>query len=203
MKPTARRARQSREATATELLDAAEGLFIERGYAATTVADVVKRANVTTGALYHAFPDKQALFSRVAQRVVESLIAQVAAELDVERDPWRQLEVGMQAILAASSGPRVRLAFIEAPVALGLEKWRAIEQAATAPLLGAALSRLVSSRQLTPHRAQLVGRVLRGAMLEAAMAVAESPRPAPVRKELLGLLAAMLAAFRREARRSR
>jgi AcrR family transcriptional regulator len=191
-----RRARQTKAVTAGQLLDVAEALFIERGYAATTVGDVVKRAGVTTGALYHAFPDKQALFSEVAQRAVERLVAQASEKVASETDPWRKLEVGTAAILAASSGPHVRLAFLDAPVVLGLEAWRAIEQKATAPLLGSVLVHLVKSGALTKHRAELLGRVIRGAMLEAAMAIAESGRPEPARRELQGILKAMIGAFR-------
>ena len=194
-----RRARQTRDVTAGQLLDVAERLFIDRGYAATTVGDVVKKARVTTGALYHVFPDKQALFERVAQRVVERLVAQAAAQVAAESDPWRQLEVGAAAILAASSGPGVRLAFLDAPVVLGLEAWRKIEQEATAPLLGSVLGRLVESGALGRQRAELLGRVIRGAMLEAAMAVAESGQPEPARRELEGILKAMIGAFRARA----
>ncbi|MBL8953084.1 MAG: TetR/AcrR family transcriptional regulator [Myxococcaceae bacterium] len=191
-----RRERQTREITAGELLDVAEALFIERGFAATTVGDVVKRANVTTGALYHVFPDKQALFARVARRVVDRLVSTAAAAVAAEKDPWRQLEAGMTAILAGASGPQVRLAFIDAPVVLGLEAWREIEQEATAPLLGSVLMRLAESGALPPQRALLLGRVIRGAMLEAAMAVAESGKPELARVELEGILKTMFGAFR-------
>jgi len=191
-----RRARQNREVTAGQLLDVAEALFIERGYAATTVGDVVKRANVTTGALYHAFPDKQALFAQVARRVVERLVEQAGAAVAAETDPWKQLEAGAAAILEASSAPHVRLAFLDAPVVIGLEAWRAIEQEATAPLLGSVLLRLVKARALSPQRAELLGRVIRGAMLEAAMAIAEAGKPEPARRELQGILKTMIGSFR-------
>ncbi len=190
-----KRERQTRDVTAGQLLDVAERMFIERGYAATTVGDVVKKANVTTGALYHAFPDKQALFERVAQRVVERLVAEAGAAVEAEADPWRQLEVGAAAILAASTAPGVRLAFLDAPVVLGLEKWRAIEQEATAPLLGAVLARLVKSGALSRQRAELLARVIRGAVLEAAMAVAESGKPQAARRELEGILSSMIGSF--------
>lgn len=46
------------------------------------------------------------------------------------------------------------------------------------------------------RHAELLGRVIRGAMLEAAMAIAESSRPEPARRELQGILKAMIGSFR-------
>ncbi len=44
------------------LLDAALRLFSRQGYRATTVRDIAKAAGVSTGNLYHHFPDKEAIF---------------------------------------------------------------------------------------------------------------------------------------------
>lgn len=44
------------------VLDAALHLFAHQGYRATTVRDIADRARVSTGNLYHHFPDKEALF---------------------------------------------------------------------------------------------------------------------------------------------
>ena len=58
-----RHGRQSElEATRTALVDAARELFSERGYADVGTEEIVRRAGVTRGALYHHFRDKQDLF---------------------------------------------------------------------------------------------------------------------------------------------
>ena len=46
------------EETQRNLLDAALELFIERGYAGTSIADIVERASSSVGSLYHHFGDK-------------------------------------------------------------------------------------------------------------------------------------------------
>ena len=51
------------------LVEVAEGLFTEHGYANTSLDAIVAGARVTKGALYHHFSGKQALFEAVFERV--------------------------------------------------------------------------------------------------------------------------------------
>jgi len=44
------------------VLDAALRLFSKRGFRATSVRDIADAANVSTGNLYHHFPDKESIF---------------------------------------------------------------------------------------------------------------------------------------------
>ena len=55
--------------TKRALVDVAEELFTEHGYAATSLDAIVSGAEVTKGALYHHFSGKQALFEAVFERV--------------------------------------------------------------------------------------------------------------------------------------
>jgi AcrR family transcriptional regulator len=50
------------ERSRRQVLDAALELFSHRGYRATTVRDIAREANVSTGNLYHHFPDKETIF---------------------------------------------------------------------------------------------------------------------------------------------
>ncbi|MGZ3442510.1 MAG: TetR/AcrR family transcriptional regulator [Polyangia bacterium] len=69
------RARQDRRAdrTRTKLLDAAQALFLERGYDATLLGDVTERADLGTGTLYLHFRDKRGLYEAVVRRAVLSM----------------------------------------------------------------------------------------------------------------------------------
>lgn len=44
------------------ILDAALDLFSRRGYRATSIRDIASRAVVSTGSVYHHFPDKEAIY---------------------------------------------------------------------------------------------------------------------------------------------
>ncbi len=52
-------------ATRTRLVLAAMRLFWEKGYGSTSVADVLQKAGVNSGSLYHFFPGKQELLLAV------------------------------------------------------------------------------------------------------------------------------------------
>src|SRR5215475_8895008 len=51
--------------TRTRLVITAMQLFAEKGYASTSVADVLQKAQVNSGSLYHFFPGKQDLLLAV------------------------------------------------------------------------------------------------------------------------------------------
>jgi TetR/AcrR family acrAB operon transcriptional repressor len=77
-----RRTKEEAEITKQNLLKAALEVFSHKGYTATRVEDIAKEANVTTGAIYHHFGGKSALYialieassaraNRLAQQIVE------------------------------------------------------------------------------------------------------------------------------------
>jgi AcrR family transcriptional regulator len=53
------------------VLDAALSLFSHQGYRATTVRDIAEKARVSTGNVYHHFPDKEALFRALLDEYME------------------------------------------------------------------------------------------------------------------------------------
>jgi AcrR family transcriptional regulator len=85
-KPTTK-AGQS-EATTAALLTAARELFAERGYADVGTEEIVQRAGVTRGALYHHFKDgKEELFRAVLVQLSAELVRQVVAVAGRSGDP--------------------------------------------------------------------------------------------------------------------
>lgn len=53
------------------VLDAALHLFAHQGYRATAVRDIADKARVSTGNLYHHFPDKEAIFRALIDEYFE------------------------------------------------------------------------------------------------------------------------------------
>jgi AcrR family transcriptional regulator len=53
------------------VLDAALHLFSHQGYRATTVRDIAERGRVSTGSVYHHFPDKETVFRALIDEYLE------------------------------------------------------------------------------------------------------------------------------------
>ncbi len=61
--------------TAERILDAAEDLFAEKGYAATSLGDVADRVGIRSPSLYNHFKNKEALYSAVLERLLDLFAA--------------------------------------------------------------------------------------------------------------------------------
>src|SRR4051795_9527064 len=98
--PGASRRQQYSASTKRALVDVAEGLFTEHGYAATSLDAIVAGAEVTKGALYHHFSGKQALFEAVFEKVESAGSQQTHDALAGHQDPWEKAIAGLRAFLA-------------------------------------------------------------------------------------------------------
>ena len=100
--PTRRKGAQ----TAERILDAAEALFAERGYAGTHLRDVAGRAGLRTPSLYNHFESKEALYAAVLARgigpVLELLseLAEAAAQAEGAPDPEEVVTRVMELLVA-------------------------------------------------------------------------------------------------------
>ncbi len=67
--------------TSDRILDAAEDIFAEKGYSATSLGDVADRVGIRSPSLYNHFKNKEALYEAVLERLLADFSAPLA-ELD-------------------------------------------------------------------------------------------------------------------------
>src|SRR5438105_13286266 len=103
--PGASRRQQYSASTKRALIDVAEQLFTEHGYANTSLDAIVAGAQVTKGALYHHFSGKQALFEAVFDRVENASAKQIQKALRGQGDPWVKARAGLRAVLTVVEQP--------------------------------------------------------------------------------------------------
>ncbi|AQA17979.1 hypothetical protein BST95_06730 [Halioglobus japonicus] len=65
--------------TAERILDAAEDLFAEKGYRATSLGDVADRVGIRSPSLYNHFRNKEALYQAVLERLITEFSQPLAA----------------------------------------------------------------------------------------------------------------------------
>ncbi|MDA8137119.1 MAG: TetR/AcrR family transcriptional regulator [Desulfobacteraceae bacterium] len=73
-------------------------LFLKKGYAKTTINEITKKAEITTGSLYHFFNGKEDILRHISQEVFNGAAAMADVMLGEEADPWQRLalEIGIQ-----------------------------------------------------------------------------------------------------------
>jgi AcrR family transcriptional regulator len=188
---------QQRERSRRRLVDEGARLFAAHGYAAVGLAEIVRAAGVTKGALYHHFDSKADLFRAVLERVQQEVAGQVAAAAEAEPDPWSQLTAGCRAFLEASTAAEVQqVMLVDGPAVLGWAQWRAIDEVTSGRLLAEALTALVDAGIVVPQPVEPLTRLLSGAMNEAALWLARSPDPQRDLDDTWAALARLLAALR-------
>jgi TetR/AcrR family transcriptional regulator len=64
--------------TSDRILDAAEDLFAEKGYSATSLGDVADRVGIRSPSLYNHFKNKEALYEAVLERLLADFSAPLA-----------------------------------------------------------------------------------------------------------------------------
>jgi AcrR family transcriptional regulator len=64
---------------APEILDSALACFAEKGFAATRMEDIARRAGISKGTIYLYFESKEAVFKALAQRIVGSRMGELGA----------------------------------------------------------------------------------------------------------------------------
>ncbi|MBT9526889.1 MAG: TetR family transcriptional regulator [Rhizobacter sp.] len=80
-----------------QLVGIATELFASKGYDGTSLRDIADAAGITKAALYYWFPEKEALFVRVVENRMGSLIRQVSLAIEQAADPIAKIRAFLHA----------------------------------------------------------------------------------------------------------
>ena len=90
-----------------QLLELAEALFAERGYAGASMDQLARRAGVTKPVVYELFGSKDGLFGACVDRSIERLAADISTAVRAEDEPEARLRAGGLAFIRFAAGNRV------------------------------------------------------------------------------------------------
>lgn len=200
-----RKARSSRRqeysaSTKRALIDVAEELFTERGYAGTSLDEIVAGARVTKGALYHHFSGKQALFEAVFERVEDAATQKIRKAVHDHTDPWEKARSGLRAFLdvVQEKGYR-RIVIQEGPAVLGYERFREQEERSTFGIVQEIVAAVLESYDLERSMVETFSRVFFGAMSAAGAAVSSAEDTRRASAEVEAAIAFILAGLQQQA----
>jgi AcrR family transcriptional regulator len=173
------------EATRAAIVRAARELFSSRGYAAVGTNEVVERAGVTRGAMYHHFSEKRALFRAVYEQVEQELVETTASKMHATQDPWEVLVTGARAFFDACTDPALRqIGLVDAPAVLGWQEWREIGTRYVFGLVTFGLQNAMDAGVLRRADVKQLAHLFIGALGEAAMVLANAADPETTRAEV-------------------
>jgi len=179
--------------TRAELIDAARQLFGSRGFGDTSLDEIVAKANVTKGALYHHFSGKEDLFAAVYEQVQHEISDRVVVEF-LQPDPWDALLMGCDLWIDAHLHPDViRIAMRDARAVLDWETVQDVETRFGAVPLRGVLRRAVRTGLIEPQPLRPLALMIMGALNEACFYVVDTDDPAAAREEVRALLSRLLA----------
>jgi len=182
--------------TRAALVSAGRRLFGASGFAATSVEDIAREARVTTGALYHHFPTKAAVFEAVFEQVhAELLAASMSAAAD-GGDIVDLLLAGFGVFLDQVLEPEVqRILLTDAPAVLGLTRFIELDERYAFPATVAALTAANEAGTLRVDDPPTLARLLLGALTRAGLLIAGSAEPTATRDAVAVTLRALITGF--------
>jgi AcrR family transcriptional regulator len=172
------------EATRARLIDVAGELFGNRGYEATSIEDVLEKAEVSKGALYHHFSSKESLFEAVFVEGERECMKTIAAAAMAASDYIESLRIGCQTWLDMVMDPHVRrIAVIDGPAVLGWQRWREIDEEFAFGLTKKVLQAAADAGAIKVGNVDMLAHMTLAMLGEAAMLIARAPDPKVARVE--------------------
>src|SRR5918993_5563874 len=96
---------ERRAATRRALLDAARSMFAEKGYHGAAAEEIVRRAGVTRGALYHHYEDKKDLFRAVVDEMEGEIDEEIEAAERAQPDLPEAVMAGVPGLVEGALQP--------------------------------------------------------------------------------------------------
>jgi AcrR family transcriptional regulator len=194
--PPGKKAEQS-EATRHKLLQVSRKLFATRGYADASIAEIVDRAKVTRGALYHHFESKQDVFRGVYEDLQRELAERFYEAAMKESKVGKRLEVGCEAFLDACLDRGLqRIVLVDSPSVLGWDYWHEIDEKYSLGQMQDALRAGMKDGYFERQPVEPLAQVLFGALNEAGLYIARAENPEAARKEVGKTVLRLIAGLR-------
>src|SRR6201995_1548652 len=168
--------------TRESLIRAGRELFGEKGFRQTSVEDLARGARVTTGALYHHFPTKAALFEAVFEQVHREMLGGSAEAGGGATGALELLDAGFGVFLDWVLVPEVqRILVTDAPAVLGLARYVELDERYALEPAVQALEAATAAGLMRVEDPRTVMPLLFGAMTRAGLLIASAPDPKATR----------------------
>lgn len=187
--------------TRAALITVARRLFTEQGYHATGTGEIVELAQVTRGALYHHFNNKEDLFEAVYRQAERDLTQEAqAATLTMQGQTPQRVIASLDAYLKllASRRDLQRILLVDGPAVLGWERWSAIRSEYELASWARTLALLIERGQMVSAPIEPMAQIIMSAINGAILAVAHASDPEKTLDEMAKALTLLIGGLIRQ-----
>jgi TetR/AcrR family transcriptional regulator, fatty acid metabolism regulator protein len=177
------------------IIDAAERVFASKGYHATLVDEIASEAETSKGGVYFHFPNKQAIFLALLDRVARLLRERIEHAAAQEHDPLSRADSALKQVLDTFRDHRrlARLFMVEALGAGPEFNQRMVEMRADfADLIRRYLDEAVAAEAIPPIDTKTAAAAWFGAINEIITRWALADQPSSRLDEIYPTLRTML-----------
>ena len=163
---------ERRSSTRRRILDAAIGVFAEKGYHDTAVDDIARASETSKGGIYFHFPNKQGIFLALVEYLAGQLVERMESAIESEKGGIAKVEAALRSVLETFAAHRslARILLVEV-VGLGHgfdPKLLAIRVSLTQSIKRH-LDRAVADGAIPPQDTETAARVWLGAINEVVV----------------------------------
>ena len=185
--------------TSSKILVIARKHFSLKGYAETSLEEIVDELGMTRGALYHHFGNKKTLFTAVLAQIQSELGSYVEKNALEAQDSWEQLVEGCVAFVRfATLTENKRILLLDGPNVVEWKEWHRQDEANSFFHLREQLDILSKEGRLISIDLDMAAHMISGALNELSLFLAEKEEEAEVR----GAVSSLLKGFKNHGEKS-
>ena len=189
---------QRGDKTSAALVTVGRKIFSARGYSDTAMEEIVRKAGVTRGALYHHFDGKKGLFLAAFEDAQTDMANRIIQGGKSKRSAWEKLISCTYAFFEACRDSELqRIVLLDAPAVLGWDVWRRVDEEKTLHILRSLLTELIDKGIIKPLLIEPLTHLLSGAANEAVLWIAGSDDPKKAFEEAWSTMKALLCSLRK------
>ena len=174
--------------TRARLLKVARKAFANSGYAGASLEDIARTAGFTTGAVYHQYRDKKALFRAVLEDLEDERYEEVRSISRERAGPGgrqslERLVAAAEAALDTFTDPAVRqIIMIDGPAVLGIDDWNEIRSRRLHGHMVEILENQMAQGVIAREPPGILAHLLIGALTSAGMIIAHAESKGAARR---------------------
>lgn len=192
-----RRREISAALTRRAVLDAAQHLFITKGFDATSIDEIARASASSNGAVYHHFRDKQGIFAELF-RASQAHILQIAVgSMPADATAWERVEIATQAFVRSYvTDEAARTLLGQAIGVLGWNRVREMDEELSLPVIRATLQEAIAAGDAKPVPVVATSEILFSVYCNAVLFVASADEPVVAASEAETVIATLFSGMK-------